>query len=255
MARLSSTVPKSAGKRVTLAEKERKKKSATVREGIRRNKDKTEEDDAEGGKKAVTIKKSKSVLSRSFAVNLRRHLSSSSKRGNNNSSNSSSNVKEKGCLCRIGSGFKALIYLSLMLLTTGAVGAWLYHNRFGLRARYGPDDHPVSGSTGSVDQIPAVVEEDLYLDFQGNIHKISEIRVDRGIKKVESGGEVLEVAGPTVPTGGVFVGTVATGGGGFGGPWQLPKGWKRKKGRKRKKKGGEKRKYENIQQCLDLYTH
>ncbi len=197
-----STVPKSASKKAVAAATAvatAGSKQKEIREGGGGGASSKEKNLA-----GVTIRKSKSTVSHALALRLRRHLDSTASstrrvfRTNNNSKSGSANgssnrttdikvgadshEERKGCQIRISSGFKAVIYLVLIVGVTAAVGAWLYFNKFGPDARRGRG--AASGPWEEGEEKVTFDDEgevDLYLDFQGNIHSVSEITVGVGV--------------------------------------------------------------------------
>lgn len=106
----------------------------------------------------------------------------------------------KGCFCQIGSSFKAVLFLFLILGATGALGFWLYQNKFGPNAIQAPNlpNLPVVGSTlkprqgkdldlanqeievvqnqTNPDKIIHDSDPDLYIDYEGKLHKVSDLK-------------------------------------------------------------------------------
>ncbi|XP_059079958.1 uncharacterized protein LOC131878073 isoform X2 [Tigriopus californicus] len=105
----------------------------------------------------------------------------------------------KGCFCQIGSSFKAVMFLLLILAATGALGFWLYQNKFGpnaiqdphlpnlpsvstLKPRQGKDlnlSDKLEENTQN-QTIPNKIihdsDPDLYIDFEGKLHKVSDLK-------------------------------------------------------------------------------
>lgn len=159
---------------------------------------------APSSKSAVTIRKSKSTLPRSLAKDLRRHLdsgASSTRRALHKRINvgkdSEKGAAGKGCRLRIGSGYKALMYLALIVGLTGAVAAWLYFNKFGpMAARAGGSvrfrtalNLTREARGAKLNKTIRDSDPDLYLDHQGNIHRLSELQDGGGGGNAAVGGE------------------------------------------------------------------
>ncbi len=149
------------------------KKLATVKEVPESN------NSSNNNKPRILIKKSRSTLPRGLAGQLRRNIDQAPIKSQHHKTQNDNN-SQKGCQFRIGSSFKAIIYLILIIGLTTGVAVWLYHNKFrpSYRTKFGPKSGPeTDAKVVALNKTIKNDEPDLYLDFQGNIHRVSEIKV------------------------------------------------------------------------------
>jgi hypothetical protein len=112
-------------------------------------------------------------------------------------------VRPKGCFCQIGSAFKAVLVLFLILGVTGGIVAWIYHTKFSSKVTdkdkvMVPADADIKqnelNSLGErIVKLIKSSDPDLYIDSEGNLRLLSELEL--GAKKEKFGRNDLAPPG------------------------------------------------------------
>lgn len=105
------------------------------------------------------------------------------KRKRSTKSKSPGRARPKGCVLQMGSGFRGLLILVIMVGVSSILAYWLYYSK--LRTSSDVTTHESNiqpnrvGKSLNVTKLISDSDPDLYIDFDGNLHPLSDLNANK----------------------------------------------------------------------------